>query len=204
MGASPAAPGSGGPENSLTVWGDQGDSEISCDYGAAQSLMVYLATQRGPGVLSALHVDEANGLPSLRAVLREDGASQRAAREILHDWAATLALDSVVDHGWSLDGGPYGRYRASGIDAAINWDADDAFADAGAPPNGSDYVRLRGGAGNYLRASQIRSIAFDGAETLPKLPVEWEVDPSPPGHDGRSRAPLRLGHRTSTGRSSSR
>ena len=90
----------------------------------------------------------------------------------------------MVDHGWSLSGGPYGRYRASGIDAAINWDADDAFADSGAPPNGSDYVRLRGGAGNYLRASQIRSIAFDGAETLPKLPIEWVVDPSPPGHEG--------------------
>ena len=180
----PGLTGLGGPENSLTLWGDQGDSELSCDYGAAQALMVYLATQRGPGVLSALHVDDANGLPSLRAVLRREGASQRAAREVLHDWAATLALDSVVDHGWSLNGGPYGRYRASGIDAAINWDADDAYADAGAPPNGSDYVRLRGGAGNYLRASQIRSIAFDGAETLPTLPVEWEVDPSPPGHEG--------------------
>ena len=102
----PGLTGLGGPENSLTLWGDQGDSEISCDYGAAQALMVYLATQRGPGVLSALHVDDANGLPSLRAVLRRDGASQRAAREVLHDWAATLALDSVVDHGWSLERRP--------------------------------------------------------------------------------------------------
>ena len=76
----------------------------------------------------------------LRGVLRVDGASRRAAREVLHDWAATLALDSVVDHGWSSSGGPYGRYRASGIDAAINWDADDAYADAG---RAAQRLRLR-------------------------------------------------------------
>jgi hypothetical protein len=183
MGA-PGLTGIGGPENSLTAWGDQGDFEISCDYGAAQAFMVYLASQHGPEVLSALHVDGANGLPSVRHVLRADGASRRAVREALHDWAATLALDSAVDHGSRLHGGPYGRYRASPLDATINWDADDAYADPGAPPNGSDYVRLRGGSGAYLRAGQIRSIAFDGGDTLPTLPVEWEVDPSPPGHEG--------------------
>ena len=33
-------PGTGGPENSLTFWGDQGDAdELLCDYGAAESFM---------------------------------------------------------------------------------------------------------------------------------------------------------------------
>ena len=36
-------------ENSLTLWGDKGDSEIVCDYGAAESFMHYLAGRLGPG-----------------------------------------------------------------------------------------------------------------------------------------------------------
>ena len=36
-------PGIGGPENSLTRWGDQGDGEILCDYGAAYTMMEFLA-----------------------------------------------------------------------------------------------------------------------------------------------------------------
>ena len=35
-------PGDGGPENSLTRWGDQGTGEILCDYGAAYTFMEYL------------------------------------------------------------------------------------------------------------------------------------------------------------------
>ncbi len=39
-----------GPENSLTRWGDQGDDEILCDYGAASSMMEFLAGRYGPPV----------------------------------------------------------------------------------------------------------------------------------------------------------
>ena len=40
--ATPANPNprDGGPENSLTLWSDQGDGEILCDYGAAYSFML--------------------------------------------------------------------------------------------------------------------------------------------------------------------
>jgi hypothetical protein len=33
----------GGPENSLTIWKDQGETENLCDYGAAWSFMEFLA-----------------------------------------------------------------------------------------------------------------------------------------------------------------
>ena len=37
----------GGPENSLTMWGDQGGPEILCDYGAAYTFFEYLHGQYG-------------------------------------------------------------------------------------------------------------------------------------------------------------
>jgi len=37
----------GGPENSLTIWKDQGETENLCDYGAAWSFMEFLAGRYG-------------------------------------------------------------------------------------------------------------------------------------------------------------
>jgi Immune inhibitor A-like, MAM domain len=177
-------PRPGGPENSLTFWGDQGQGdEILCDYGAAQSFIHFLAGRYGEGFISALHDDDANGLPSVRGLLR-NVATARDRREIVHDWAAAVALDSMIDHGWHLNGGPYGRYRAPSLDMDVDWSNPDAYSTPGAPPNGSDYVRLRGGFGSFLTARQIRSISFNGSETLPTLPIEWKVDSNPPGHGG--------------------
>ena len=72
----------------------------------------------------------------------------------------------------------------STLDATINWDTIQTFSTDGAPPNGSDYVRLRDGSGEYLSASQIDRVSFDGANTLPPLPIDWVIDPDPPGQPG--------------------
>lgn len=177
-------PRPGGPENSLTYWLDQGSGdEQLCDYGATESFMHMLASRYGAGFISELHDDDANSLASVRGLLRGT-ASARDRREIVHDWAAAVALDSVVDHGWHLTGGPDRRYRVRSLDLSVDWSNPDAYSTPGAPPNGSDYVRLRGGSGAFLSAGQIRSISFDGAETLPALPVEWAVDSNPPDHPG--------------------
>lgn len=174
-------PRGGGPENSLTLWGDQGDGEILCDYGAAFSFMEYLSSQYGVGFMSQLHRDPGNGLEGLQDVL-----GRRAdAQEVVHRWAAAMAIDAVLDRGTTLrDSVPESRYQITRMHAGINWDNPDAYSTPGAPPNGSDYVRLRDGAGNYLGASAINSITFDGAKTLPPLPVEWAVDANPFGHAG--------------------
>ena len=75
-------PRPGGPENSLTFWGDQGDGdELLCDYGAAESFMHMLADRYGADVLSALHRADQNGLASVRTVLR-GATSARNRREI--------------------------------------------------------------------------------------------------------------------------
>jgi hypothetical protein len=175
-------PRDGGPENSLTFWQDQGPGEILCDYGAAYSMMELLAGRYGVSLMSALHLGAGNGLAGLQEALDGAGAGTSAS-QVLHDWAVAAALDAVLDGGASLAGGDPSRYQVPTLDASINWDTEHAYSTAGAPPNGSDYVRLRDG-GGYLRGNKVKSIAFDGAETLPPKPIEWTVAPEPPDHAG--------------------
>ena len=184
-----AADGFGGPENSLTQWGDQGDPEILCDYGAAYTFMQYLDGHYGDAFMTALHNEDLNSLEGLTAVLDQRN-SDRSAMDTIHDWAAAMALDHVVDGGAPLNGGPDGRYSEDSLDASINWAAtygdinhdgtfddpgNEAYSTPGAPPNGSDYVRLADGSGNYLNAGDLTSLTFDGAATLASDPLEWTV-----------------------------
>jgi hypothetical protein len=176
-------PRDGGPENSLTLWGDQGDGEILCDYGAAYSMMEFLAGRYGEEFMTALHREDANGFEGLENALRSVG-SHASAHSILRDWAAMVALDGVLDRGARLIGGSGRQLRTPTLDAMINWDTKNAYDTPGAPPNGSDYVRLRDRNGRYLNAGDLSSLSFDGAETLDPDPVEWTVDPNAAGHAG--------------------
>lgn len=168
-------PNFGGPENSLTEWSDQGGPEILCDYGAAYSFMEYLASHYGPAFMSALHREDASGLAGLDAVLDQFHAD-RSAMGTIHDWAAAMALDSALGR----RGGHRSPFSIASMNAKINWDTPQAYDTPGAPPNGSDYVRLRDGAGHYLSARQLQSIRFDGSSTLEPTPVEWEQAATPP------------------------
>ena len=174
----------GGPENSLTLWGDQGDDEILCDYGAAYTFMELLAGRYGLDFMSALHRHDANGLEGLQAVLNLEGGVFGDAMEHIRDWAASVALDGVLDDDARLIGGDPAEYQVPTLDARINWDNPDAYSTPGAPPNGSDYVRLRDANGRYIPLHRLRSLEFNGASTLPALPIEWVVDPNPPMHAG--------------------
>jgi hypothetical protein len=174
-------PRDGGPENSLSAWGDQGDGEILCDYGAAYTMMEFLAGRYGRSFMRALHRHDDNGFAGLQALLQ--GRSE-TARDVLLDWAAVVVLDRVLDRGATLEGGAANALRVPTLDASINFDTPQAFDTPGAPPNGSDYVRLRDASGNYLSAGALSSLAFEGALTLPSKPVEWTVDLEPPGHEG--------------------
>jgi hypothetical protein len=172
-------PRGGGPENSLTLWGDQGDGEILCDYGAAFSFMEYLASQYGPGFLTQLHRNPAEGFAGLQSVL----GTRATAEQVVHQWAAAMALDGVLDRGGKLQHGVReSRYQIAALDAGVNWDNPDAYSTPGAPPNGSDYIRLRDGTGHYLSAKDIKSISFQGASTHEAVPVEWTVTTTAPDH----------------------
>lgn len=171
-------PRDGGPENSLTAWGDQGDGEILCDYGAAYTMMEFLAGRYGRAFMRELHRHDDNGFAGLAALLAGRGAN---ARQVLLDWAAMVALDHALDSGAVLSGGGGEDLMTPTLDASINFDTVHAYDTPGAPPNGSDYVRLRSASGGYLSAADLSSLSFSGAITLPPRPVEWTVDPSPPG-----------------------
>jgi hypothetical protein len=173
-------PSEGGAENSLTLWGDQGDGEILCDYGAAFSMMEYLSSQYGRAFMSALHRNPAEGFAGLRQVL----GGRATTQTVVHRWAVAMALDGVLDRGAKMPllQLPKSRYQIAALDAAINWDNPDSYDTPGAPPNGSDYVRLRDGANNYLNAKDISSITFGGAKLLEPVPVEWTVTTAAPDH----------------------
>jgi hypothetical protein len=174
-------PSFGGPENSLTLWGDQGGPEILCDYGAAYSFMAYLHGKFGDAFMSAFHKNPANGLAGLDATLQEQGIHENA-EDLLHQWAAMVALDHALQagHGAKLTGGSTADYVSDELDAKINWDNAQAYDSPGAPPNGSDYVRLRDASGGYLSANDLRDISFEGATTLTPTPVEWQTSATPP------------------------
>ena len=174
-------PRKGGPENSLTLWGDQTDfeSEVLCDYGAAYSFMEFLHDQFGGQFMKDLHLEPLNGLAGLDAVLAAHSTGL-TGMELIERWATMVAIDASLDDGFSLTGGDAADYSTDTLNASINWDNKQAFAGPGVPANGSDYVRLRDGGGAYLRADQIDGVEFNGASKLAKLPVEWKVDKSPP------------------------
>jgi hypothetical protein len=171
----------GGPENSLTRWGDQTDyeQEVLCDYGAAYSFMEYLAGQYGSDFLTALHLDKANGLDSLADLLTQEDPSLTAGTAITR-WALMVAVDKVLDAGWTMVGGDPAQLGTPTLNADINWDNDQAYAAPGAPPNGSDYLRLRDDTDTYLAVDELTSIGFDGASELPAIPLAWKVDRTPP------------------------
>jgi hypothetical protein len=170
----------GGPENSLTRWGDQGGPEILCDYGAAYTLMEYLQSHYGNAFMKALHRDDRNGLDSLDNVLSWFGAGV-SAQETLHRWAASAALDQVLDrNSGALQGGDPSSFTARTLSSKVNWGNNQAYDSPGAPANGSDYVRLRSSKGAWLSSGKIGTIGFRGARTLEPAPVEWTTDANPP------------------------
>lgn len=173
-----------GPENSLTRWGDQGDGEILCDYGAAYTFMEYVRGQFGQGFMTSLHRGDANGLVGLQAALATVSGKARA-QDILHNWSTMVAVDGLIDDGARILG-PYRErlFTTPTLDATINWNTIHAYDTPGAPSNGADYVRLRNASGSYLGGRQIDSLSFQGSSTLPFLPVRWTVDANPPFQAG--------------------
>ena len=167
-------PSFGGPENSLTSWGDQGGPEILCDYGAAYSIMQMLATRYGDSFMSALHKDPGNGLAGLDDVLGSF-ATGKTSRQVVHEWAALMALDNQA--GSSLTGGSTDDYTSPGLWSTINWDNPQAYDAPGAPANGSDYVPLG-------PVSGLSSIDFAGSATLPPTPVAWTSVTDAPDRSG--------------------
>ncbi|MBA3366750.1 MAG: immune inhibitor A, partial [Actinobacteria bacterium] len=166
----------GGAENSLTLWDDQTNqqNEILADYGAAYTFMLMMSDRYGLPFMSALHKEDLDGLVGFQKVLTQFNIT-KTPMDLIHEWAALVALDKPLDEGRTLAGGTAATYQAASLRAEVNWNTPEAYSSPGAPPNGSDYVRLRDASGTSLGASQVNSLSFDGASVLPSDPIEWKV-----------------------------
>jgi hypothetical protein len=175
----------GGPENSLNLWGeDNNPNAVLADYGNAYSLMLFLFDRYGTDIISRLHSDgEQQGLASLDTQLKAEGAGDMYG--VIHDFQSMTLLDKIVGDAKHANvfGVPASRVTTPSLRSTVNLDNPDAYDDPGAAPNGADYVALRGGSGNTLRGRDLRSLSFEGATTLPPLPLAWTIvsdDPDRP------------------------
>ena len=165
----------GGAENSLTLWEDQGGLETLADYGAAWTFMEFLAGRYGPAFMTDLHNEDDNGLPGLQATLDKYLTGDKA-QDVVHDWAAMVALDKALDDGAKLMGWAkeQSRFQAPTLNTSVYWQNPESYSTPGAPPNGSDYVQLRDGNGAPVEATKIRSIEFSSPAKHAAAPMEWQ------------------------------
>ncbi|MET8154335.1 peptidase M6 immune inhibitor A [Actinoplanes sp. NPDC049668] len=164
----------GGPQNSLNLWDEGEPIDVLADYGNAYQFMLYLRDRFGPEALSRLHRDGADqGLAGVSAALGDDVNLY----QVIHDFQTMTLVDKVV--GDSPDGVMVGvprrRVISPSLRSTVNLAEPAAYDDPGAAPNGADYVRLRNAAGRPLSGSQLRSVRFSGARTLPVQGLKWTV-----------------------------
>lgn len=163
-------PAATGPENSLTLWGDQPNpAEIFEDYGIAYYFMTYLdSLGYDQAFFTAWHHNPENGIAGLNSTLAAAGSADTFA-SLFTDVAVSALVDGFIDNGATVTGADMARLQNLATEATIFF-SDDAYASPGAPPWGSDYVPM-GPAGG------LTSVAFNGAEefVFPGGP-EWVVD----------------------------
>jgi hypothetical protein len=177
----------GGPENSLTLWGDRGDgSEILADYGNAYSFQQFLFDRYGLEFISALHRDGENqGLDAVQAQL-DQFAPGTDVFQLLHDFQVMNLVDRTVDvrAGTVTGDAKKAEVVAASLRQRLNLNNPAAYAFPGAAPNGADYVALRDKSGTFLRGQDLKSVSFNGAAQLPALPLQWTVADDAPGRAG--------------------
>ena len=170
--------GFGGPEQSLTGWGEQGFPEILADYGAVFSFVTFMANKFGEDFIETLHRSgETRNAVSLNALMASQGFDITFS-DLVQTWLVSVAVSSLLSDGATLVSADY---SLSDLEfpyiprSRVNWTTPEAYSHPGAPNNGADYVRLRGGADCYLGAADIQEITFTGASLYPKLDIEWTV-----------------------------
>jgi hypothetical protein len=173
----------GGPENSLTLWGEGDPNAVLADYGHAYSFMQFLADRYGTEFMKGLHNDPKQGLVSLDAALEAAGVTDMY--KVLHDHQSMVLLDKIVgDRRGVMLGTQKSRVTSPSLTSTVNLANPHANDDPGAAPNGADYVPLQRADGQQLRGRDLRSLIFQGAAALPALPLAWTVvsdDPDSPG-----------------------
>ena len=180
--SNPNARACGGPQNSLTLWGDEGaNDEILADYGNAWSFLLYLRDRFGPKVLEEIHQDkDRQGLASVRAALSRAKKGTKLA-DVLHDYQLMTLVDKIAgEKGSTVTGVDRSLVSTPSLNATVNLLNPAAYTARGASPNGADYVPLRTNGIGYMTGSELGSVTFAGRRSLAPVPLRWIVAPQGP------------------------
>jgi len=141
------------PENSLVLWGDQGDLEILTDYGNAFLFQFYMLEQFGPEFIQAEFHDPGNGIAGVDSALDSFGF-RRDFADVYHDFSVAEVIDA---RSWG------GIYKFNDLD--FNIDAGtpeepnpEAYDTPGAPPWGTDFIWLDGD------PKKVQKLIFNGVD----------------------------------------
>jgi hypothetical protein len=175
----------GGSQNSLNLWGEGGSGAgVLADYGNAYELMLYLYDHYGQDIIERLHRDATlQSLSSLDAAVKAEGAKD--VYTVLHDYQSTVLLDKLVgDSRWGIVlGADKGKVTSKSLRSSVNLANPQSYSVPGAAPNGADYVQLQKN-GQPLKGKDLRSLKFNGATTLPALPLAWTIVNNDPDRAG--------------------
>jgi hypothetical protein len=166
----------GGPENSLNLWGEGNPNALLADYGQAYAFMLFLYDRYGTAFMSRLHRDgDLRGLAGLKAAL---GGTD--LYRVLHDFQTMALVDRLADSTeGTIAGVPRERVTSASLSSELNLANPAAYATPGAAPNGADFVPVR-----RLGSDVLRSLSFQGAKTLPAIPLAWTVVADDPDRQG--------------------
>jgi hypothetical protein len=174
-------------ENSLVWWGDQEGSstnisEILSDYGIAYLWTLYLYEHFGGGpFIQAVAQSETNGIASVNEQLAAFGFPADFG-DVFRDFRIATLIDSprafkLPFFPWSM----FGRgahwvhpYEFENAEVHVNVDTVEAYIEPGAPPWGTDYIKI-------TDESFFKMIKFDGLDEA-TFDTAWTVveDPMDP------------------------
>lgn len=176
----------GGPENSLTLWNEGSNpSAVLADYGNVYQFMLFLYDRYGTEFISRLHSDgELQGLASVKAALAAEGEND--LYKVIHDYQTMTLVDKIVgDSRFGLMlGVPKGRVTSPSLRSTVNLANPAANITPGVAPNGADFVPLQKANGQVLKGRDLRSLKFQGAPSLPAVPLAWTVVSDDPDRAG--------------------
>jgi immune inhibitor A len=152
------------PENSLVVWGDQGDLELLADYGVAYAWTYYLYEQFGKPFIQAMFNNPDNGISGVDSTLAAAHV-QKGFGDLYHDFSVAMLIDSTKA------GSRYGFKNLDfkldiGTPSAPN---PEAYDTPGAPPWGTDYIWIQG------NPKDLAKFTFNGVDYSAN-PTAWSSD----------------------------
>jgi hypothetical protein len=180
--SNPNARPCGGPQNSLTLWGDEGqNNEILADYGNAWSFLLFMRDRYGDRMIEAIHQDkDRQGLKSVQHALDTYAKGVKVA-DVLHDFQLMTLVDKIAGaKGSKVTGVRKDVVSTKSLTSTVNLLNPAAYTAVGAAPNGADFVPLRVGGVGYATGADLKSLVFAGRKSLPPVPLKWVVAPQGP------------------------